>query len=187
MSKTQIPRGGIADDAVEATKLDLTANYAFTGTVSGAGGGKLLQVQSALFTSQSSHTSATFSDANYTDQITPSATSSKIFVCFNFRSHIYLSSGTAARSRLAVFRQINGGGYSQMFPNTADICWGMGVSSGERSLYATPQISFLDTTHNTTNAIDYKLYARRDTSSTGTVNVGGSSHQAQVILMEISA
>jgi len=45
----------------------------------------------------------------------------------------------------------------------------------------------MDTTHNTTNAIDYKLYARRDTSSSGSVNVGGSSHQAQVILMEIGA
>ena len=35
MSKTQIPTNGIADDAVGNTKLDLTANYAFTGTVTG--------------------------------------------------------------------------------------------------------------------------------------------------------
>tara|TARA_R100000008_G_C3539065_1_gene143736 strand:+ start:118 stop:684 length:567 start_codon:yes stop_codon:yes gene_type:complete len=174
--------------------INLASNV--TGTLATANGGtgatsfspgKVLQTQSALFTSQSSHTTESYTATNYTDQITPSATNSKIFVLFNFRSHIYLSSGTAARSRLSVFRQINGGGYSQMFPNTADICWGIGVSSGERSLYSTPQISFLDTTHNTTDAIDYKLYARRDTSSTGTVNVGGSLHQAQVILMEISA
>ena len=172
---------------VLASTLTGTASAINGSNITNISGGKVLQTQSALFTSQSAHSSETYTDANYTDQITPSATNSKIFVQFNFRSHIYLSSGTAARSRLAVFRQINGGGYSQMFPNTADICWGMGVSSGERSLYATPQISFLDTTHNTTNAIDYKLYARRDTSSTGTVNVGGSSHQAQVILMEIAA
>jgi len=173
---------------IDASKLGGTTLPALNGSaLTNISAGKLLQTQQALFTSQSSHTSESYTDANYTDQITPSATNSKIFVCFNFRSHIYLSSGTAARSRLSVFRQINGGGYSQMFPNTADICWGMGVSSGERSLYSTPQISFLDTTHNTTNAIDYKLYARRDTSSTGTVNVGGSSHQAQVILMEIAA
>jgi|TARA_R100000084_G_scaffold107808_1_gene68833 hypothetical protein len=38
MSKTQIPTGGIADDAVGNTKLDLTANYAFTGTVTGTNG-----------------------------------------------------------------------------------------------------------------------------------------------------
>ena len=149
--------------------------------------GKLLQVQSALFTSQSAHTSETYTDANYTDQITPSATSSKIFVQFNFRSHIYTSSGTQSMSRLSVFRQIDGGGYSQFFPNTADVCWGATFSSGERTFYGQPQISFLDTTHNTTNAIDYKLYARRNTSSSGSVNVGGSAHQAQVILMEIAA
>ena len=38
MSKTQIATGGIADDAVGNTKLDLSANYAFTGTISGTGG-----------------------------------------------------------------------------------------------------------------------------------------------------
>ena len=197
MSKTTIPAGGlssasvttakIADDAVENTKLDLTADYAFSGTISGAGGGKLLQTQTALFTSQSAHSSETYTDANYTDQITPSATNSKIFVSFNFRSHVYLSSGTDPRVQLAVFRQINSGGYSQFYPANAGIAFGMSVSSGQRILYNTPTITFMDTTHNTTNAIDYKLYARRNTSSTGSVNVGGSSHQAQVILMEIAA
>jgi len=157
------------------------------GAWAAAGGGKLLQTQQSLFTSQSSHTSETYTQANYNVSITPSATNSKILVQFNFRSHIYNSSGSAVRSRLSVFRQINNGGYSQFFPNTADICWGMGVSSGERSMYTSPQINFMDTTHNTTNQIDYKLYARRDTSSTGTVNVGGSNHQAQTIAMEISA
>ena len=37
MSVTTIPTAGIADDAVDNTKLDLTANYAFTGTITGAG------------------------------------------------------------------------------------------------------------------------------------------------------
>lgn len=35
MTVTTIPTAGIADDAVGNTKLDLTANYAFTGTISG--------------------------------------------------------------------------------------------------------------------------------------------------------
>jgi hypothetical protein len=35
MTVTTIPTAGIADDAVGNTKLDLTANYAFTGTVTG--------------------------------------------------------------------------------------------------------------------------------------------------------
>jgi len=157
------------------------------GSLTGISGGKLLQTQQALFTSQTAHSTESYTDAGYTDQITPSATSSKIFVQFNFRSHIYTASGTQSMSRLSVFRQINGGGYSQFYPNTADICWGASFNSGEHTFYGQPQITFLDTTHNTTNAIDYKLYARRNTSSSGSVNVGGSSHQAQVILMEIAA
>ena len=163
----------------------------FTGTETlapaEAGGGKLLQTQSALFTSQSAHNSETFTASNYTDQITPSATTSKILVQFNFRSHVYQASNTEVQSLLAVFRQINGGGYSQINPNSATSSWGMSVATGERAFYCTPQINFLDTTHNTTNAIDYKIYARRRLSTSGSVNVGGSSHQAQVILMEISA
>ena len=39
MSKTQLPTNGIADDAVGNTKLDLTANYAFTGTITGVPSG----------------------------------------------------------------------------------------------------------------------------------------------------
>jgi len=152
-----------------------------------AGGGKLLQTQSALFTSSSAHNTESYTASNYTDQITPSATDSKIFVCFNLRSHIYQASGSTVRSQLAIYRQINGGGFSEFFPANAGISWGIGVSSGERTFYNTPQITFMDTTHNTTNAIDYTLYARRNTSSTGSVNVGGSSVQAQVILMEIAA
>ena len=156
--------------------------------VANAGGGKLLQTQQALFTSQSAHNTDSYTASNYTDQITPSATNSKIFVQFNFRSHIYQSSGNSAFSRLAIFRQINGGGFSQFFPNVADVCWGYnGDGSAERTFYSQPQISFIDTTHNTTTAIDYTLYASRNTSSSGNVNIGGSNHQAQVILMEISA
>jgi len=189
-----LPTGNGGTGSTATTFVNAATNV--TGTLATTNGGtgatsfapgKLLQTQSALFTSQSAHNSETFTASNYTDQITPSATSSKILVQFNFRSHVYQASGTQAVSRLAVFRQINGGGYTQFFPANAGTCWGISVSSGEREFYGSPQISFLDTTHNTTNAIDYKLYARRSTSASGSVNVGGSSHQAQVILMEISA
>jgi len=47
MSKTQIPTNGIADDAVGNTKLDLTASYAFTGTITGASQFTLLSTQTA--------------------------------------------------------------------------------------------------------------------------------------------
>ena len=49
MSVTTIPTAGIADDAVDNTKLDLTANYAFTVTITGAG--KLINTSRVLYTS----------------------------------------------------------------------------------------------------------------------------------------
>ena len=176
-----------------ATALDatvLTGNLpAISGaSLTGISGGKVLQTQTALFTSQTAHNSETYSATGYTDQITPSATNSKILVTFNFRHHIYQSGGTGCLCRLAVFRQINGGGYSQFYPTDANIGGGFSeADSNEKTWYTIGNMVFMDTTHNTTNAIDYKLYARRDTSSSGSVNVGGSSHQAQVILMEIGA
>ena len=182
---------GVANGGTGLTSGTTDQFLKFTGSTTlapaEAGGGKLLQTQTALFTSSSAHNSETYTASNYTDQITPSATNSKIFVTFNLRSHIYQASGSSVRSQLAIYRQINGGGFSEFYPANAGISWGIGVSSGERTFYNTPQITFMDTTHNTTNAIDYTLYARRNTSSTGSVNVGGSSVQAQVILMEIGA
>ena len=183
---------GVANGGTGLTSGTTDQILKFTGSTTlasaaEAAGGKLLQTQSALFTSQSAHNSETYTASNYTDQITPSATNSKILVQFNLRSHVYQASGSECRSQLAIYRQINGGGFSEFFPANAGISWGIGVSSGERTMYYTPQITFMDTTHNTTNAIDYTLYARRNTSSTGSVNVGGSSIQAQVILMEIAA
>ncbi len=150
-------------------------------------GGKLLNLVQNDTTGQTGVTSESFTAGNLSASITPSAANSGILVIANFRTHTYQSSGTSCYHRCAIYRQINGGGFSEFFPANAGISWGIGVSSGERTFYNTPQITFMDTTHNTTNAIDYTLYARRNTSSTGSVNVGGSSVQAQVILMEIAA
>ena len=47
MALSTIGTNSIADDAVGNTKLDLTANYAFTGTITGAGAYNLLQTQTA--------------------------------------------------------------------------------------------------------------------------------------------
>jgi uncharacterized protein (UPF0333 family) len=47
MALSTIGTNSIADDAVGNTKLDLTANYAFTGTITGAGTFNLLQTITA--------------------------------------------------------------------------------------------------------------------------------------------
>ena len=87
MTVTTIPTAGIADDAVGNTKLDLSANYAFTGTVTGAGGGKVLQVVSTTKTdSFSANAGGGSGGAGFIDvtglsvNITPTSSNNKIYV-----------------------------------------------------------------------------------------------------------
>ncbi len=93
MSVTTIPTAGIADtavstskilnDAVGNTKLDLTQDYAFTGTVTGAGGGKIGQVIQTVVAGivEVTSSSGTYVDlTGFSASITPSATSSKILI-----------------------------------------------------------------------------------------------------------
>lgn len=86
MALSKIDTAGLVADAVDNTILDLAGNYAFTGTVSGAGGGKVLQVVSTTKTDTTSVVSTstnTFADiTGMSVSITPSATSSKILVMF---------------------------------------------------------------------------------------------------------
>ena len=58
MTVTTIPTAGIADDAVGNTKLDLSENYAFTGTVTGAG--KVLKITTSAYESVTSTSGSTF-------------------------------------------------------------------------------------------------------------------------------
>jgi hypothetical protein len=66
---------------IQAESMNLADNYAFTGTVSGAGGGKVIQQQFATFNnSGTSITSSSLTSTNITDSITPTASNSKIMI-----------------------------------------------------------------------------------------------------------
>ena len=68
---------------IQSESLNLADNFAFTGTVSGAGG-KVLQVVTTETANQFSTTSNTMTDCTpMTVNITPSATSSKVLVLVN--------------------------------------------------------------------------------------------------------
>ena len=154
--------------------------------------GKLLQVQSVNFTSGvTSVTSDSFTATEVTDQITPSATSSKILVLFNVSLSQYEGSGSGLKYKAGIYRQINGGGYSLVYAGQDNSYGGYGESSGntERSNSTPTTMTFLDTSHNTTNAIDYKLYIALLTASGqgDNVNTGSSNMERSVTLMEIGA
>jgi len=70
-----------------ARGLKLDDTFAFTGTVSGAGGGKIGQVLNAIDTTERTTTSTSFglNSSALTINITPVATSSKILVLAGFK------------------------------------------------------------------------------------------------------
>ena len=63
-----------------ARGLKLDDTFAFTGTVSGAGGGKVLQVKHASTSTAASSTSNSYADTNLSCSITPTSASSVLLV-----------------------------------------------------------------------------------------------------------
>lgn len=69
---------------IQSESINLADTFAFTGTVTGAGGGKVLQVVQTVKTDTFSHSTNTFTAiTGLSAQITPSSTSSKILVKAN--------------------------------------------------------------------------------------------------------
>ena len=114
-------------------------------------GGKVLQVVQSQSNTTYTTTSTSASATGYTVSITPSSTSNKILVNFDLGG-IRIYSNTWMRMRL--YRQINGGGYSSI--KTLEDGYGYTIGSDHTS---SKSFSYLDTSHSTTNQIDYQLYA----------------------------
>jgi hypothetical protein len=149
MALTTLPTAALANDAVDNTKLNLADNYAFTGTVTGAGGGKLLQVQHGTYGTQNSISTTSPTASNLSVSITPTSTSNKILVMGNLAgcrmyANTYMS--------VWLYRQINGGGYSSIrkFEN------GFGYLQGETETLS--KSFYYQDTPNTTNQVDYQIY-----------------------------
>jgi dihydroxyacetone kinase DhaKLM complex PTS-EIIA-like component DhaM len=81
MALTTLPTAALANDAVDNTKLNLADNYAFTGSVSGAG--KVLQVVSSNEDGGISTSSQTYVTTSQSLSITPSSSSNKVLVLFD--------------------------------------------------------------------------------------------------------
>ena len=173
----------LANDAVDNTKLDLTDNYAFTGTITGAGGGKLLQclqytMGSATVTSSTSYVN--FSSMLVT--ITPSATSSKILLLHSAPSTVY-TDNNSNMGNVAIFRDSTN--ITTLGHNTSF------ASYQFTDHHSGSAITYLDSP-NSTSALEYRVKVKCDNS--GLQFVYGSSYsngsqprQSSLIAMEIGA
>ena len=156
MSKTTIPAGGLSSDSVTTAKI---AEDAVTAAKAGFSSGKILQVQNAVFTgSNTSVTSDSFTATEVTDQITPSATSSKILVVINLSCSQYENSGTHNKYKAGIYRSINGGTYARVYAGQSNSYGGMGgFGSGTEISSSWPTSLIFTDSPSTTSAVDYKL------------------------------
>jgi len=159
----------MAISKLRSESIDLTDDYAFTGTITGAGGGKVLQVVSTEKTDQFTTTSTSFVDVTgMSATITPSSTSSKILVFFTVglvgnntggqfcyaklvRDSTDISIGDTAGSRL---RTGTGGGGDQTYDN------------GPLTIHVLDSPS-------TTSATTYKIQFKAQTGGTAKFNSRG--------------
>ena len=179
------------------TSIDLAQNFTFTGTVAGAGGGRVAQVVSGHRNTPNSFSSSstnTFVDMGITLNITPSATSSKIYLI----ATTHVTQNTDATIHVRLLRDstvINSGD-----PQTNQL--GSMVSS--RLQTGTPYgLALFNLTHNfldspnTTNQITFKLQGTLGASYSGTYWINrsnndddanyGARHSSNLTAMEILA
>ena len=173
----------MAQIKLQADGLNLADTFAFTGTVTGAGGGKVLQCLSytaASFVTTSSTSYVDFSNMLVT--ITPSSTSSNILLIHAAPSTCYCDNNTNM-AHVALFRDatnITTLGHNSSFASyqSTDFKEGTGIT-------------YLDSP-SSTSAIEYRIKCKVDNASLQFVygshfTAGSQPRQSTLIAMEIGA
>ena len=165
-----------------------TINMA-SGVSPGTGMGKILQVVSVVDDTDTSITSATYTDTGLSANITPISTSSKILVTVNHNLRLSRSTGSVYGG-IKLLR-----GSTDIFnpnPNDGNGPFGLGYFSGETSmaLSAFHTTQFLDSP-SSTSQVTYKTQGRvyiASNSNTLRFNYNGSVNNGQSVmtLMEVS-
>ncbi len=187
----------MAQIKLQSEGLNLADTFAFSGTVTGAGGGKVLQVinsengyrvliSTTTLTDMDSGSGVTWEVA-----ITPSATSSKVLFSCNLALTGAYTAGADARLGITLFEKIGAGAYTAFggadnsSSNLLAIHAGITKTTGEEiSLGNVFTQSILRTT-NTTSAVSYKIQWKCINASASSYN--NDETGSQITLMEIGA
>ena len=168
------------------TSLTLGASGDTVSLTSGAktsGFGKVGQVVTGTYTTDSNTTSSSFTDTGAgVFSITPSTTSSKILVDFGCSPHVNTGSASnnVLRGIFTIYRDIAGGGYSNLATSTGIAINRVGDSfpSNNNTQDVTLRVMIADTP-NTTSQVNYKLYYLA-TAGTVYLNLYGNTHTVQL-------
>ena len=155
--------------------LDGTAGVTFpvvAGSASAvqASSGRVLQVVSATYSTQTSSTSASFTDTGLSVGITPTSSSSKILVCVTQQVRLV---GTPSSGRINIVRgstEVFTGSVVQLYTSGSDV----------RFMYAATYLDSPATTSSTT-------YKTQQYVNAGTIQTQERNSTSTITLMEIAA
>ncbi len=157
---------------LKPTGIDLSQTFAFTGSVSGAGGGKVLQVIQVENLTDLSLSSDTYTDF-FSGTITPSATSSKVLAFWTVHSR-FMGAIRGFGTRLVRDS-------TNVWTSTRDYYIYTEDSAQDRH---STMFSYLDSpSKNTSTTYKIQVAAHSDDS----IDFSGNSNQSNLTLMEISA
>ena len=143
--------------------------------------GSVLQVVYSSISTAVTTSSSTYSDIGITASITPTSASNHIYVEW-FAPDNRKETG-ATNLGMKIYRQVNGGGYSAL----TQVLAGWGWNNSNDLISAGASSIFKDTTHNSTNQVDYKLYIQSGQNTAKvTINKDNASHTG-IRLMEVQA
>ena len=162
--------------------INLADTFAFSGTVTGAGGGKIAQVISGGTSSGTSTSSTSFVDTNCTAAITPTATDSKVLLQFSGNGIFVAAQGTAMAFQLV---RTVGGTSTNISTKFARYVGHLTVLSGLNDMQEACSFEFLDSP-NTTSATTYKIQIQKETGS-GSVTLCANGQASSLIAMEVLA
>tara|TARA_Y100000994_G_C15639995_1_gene420863 strand:+ start:136 stop:717 length:582 start_codon:yes stop_codon:yes gene_type:complete len=179
-STLSLGTSGTTVDIPSGATLDVTG-----ATVSGLSAGKVLQYQIKQgYSGQivvDNNTTYTSAGTSWNISITPAATSSKIIVIWG--SLINPKGSSAYQGRLKIYRQIAGGGYSDI-DGQADSVPQMTITANDNEIVPVNTL-YTDTTHNTTSQIDYQIYM--STSNNMLCEFADTTSYRYISAMEIGA
>ena len=157
--------------------IDLAQNFAFTGSVSGAGGGKIGQVVSTARTNDTFTSSDSFVASGHIATLTPSATSSKILIILGI-ANTYINTNNKDM-RVAFYSSIGGASYSEVI-RAGEVRDTVRTGFGGNHYLYSP---------NTTSAVAIQTYFSRHHSGTGSVYLMNAQTNTpmNLTLMEVLA
>jgi len=165
---------------IKVDSIQTSSGGTATASSLGIGGvGKIGQVVQGTLTSTATSTSTTAADTGLGVSITPSATSSKIYLSCNLGG---CRMATNTYMSLWIYRQIGSGGYSSL----QKIENGFGYINGSSWQTLTKSQFYLDSP-NTTSQVDYKIYFAYNGSGTNVkINVDAQEYST-ITVMEVLA